>query len=642
LLTELAELCDYLQLGREIGVLPDELDPYGKKKAKVSLDVLKRLQHVKDGKYIVVAGITPTPLGEGKSTTTMGLVQALGSHLHKNVFACVRQPSQGPTFGIKGGAAGGGYAQVIPMEEFNLHLTGDIHAITAANNLLAAAIDARMFHESTQKDDALFNRLCPANKQGEVFIKDEFTRHRPLSAVQKRRLVRLGIPDVDDANQLTPEQRVKFSRLNIDPNTITWNRVIDTNDRFLRGIEIGLGPSEKGHTRKTQFDIAVASEIMAILALTTSLADMRERFARIVIGSDTEGKPVTADDLGVTDALTVLMRDTVRPNLMQTLEGTPVFVHAGPFANIAHGQSSILADKVALKLVGEHGYVVTEAGFGADIGMEKFFNIKCRYSGLKPSAVVIVATVRALKMHGGGPPVVAGAPLKHEYLDENLELVAGGCDTNLRKQIENANKFGVPVVVCVNKFSTDTDKELEMVVNKALSHGAKKAVVSSHWSEGGAGSVQLAQAIVDITSGPHPDFKYLYPLEMSLEDKIATIAREIYGADGIELSDEAREVSVFLMKFFFQKLKRYTQQGFGNLPICMAKTHLSLSHDPTKKGAPTSKYFTLPIRDVRASVGAGFIYPLVGEMTTMPGLSTRPCFFDITIDPETELIDGLF
>ncbi|KAK6759377.1 hypothetical protein RB195_021143 [Necator americanus] len=607
------------QLANEIGILPEELDPYGRKKAKISLDVLKRLQHVKDGKYVVVSAITPTPLGEGKSTTTMGLVQALGAHLHKNVFACVRQPSQGPTFGIKGGAAGGGYAQVIPMEEFNLHLTGDIHAITAANNLLAAAIDARMFHESTQKDEALFNRLCPKNKQGK----------RPLSAVQKRRLNRLGIPNVEDANELTPEQRVKFSRLNIDPNTITWNRVIDTNDRFLRGIEIGLSATEKGHSRRTQFDISVASEIMAILALTNSLGDMREQFGRIVFASDTEGNPVTADDLGVTDALTVLMRDTVRPNLMQTLEGTPVFVHAGPFANIAPGQSSILADKVALKLVGEHGYVITEAGFGADIGMEKFFDIKCRYSGLQPSAVVIVATVRALKMHGGGPPVAAGAPLSHEYLDENLELLAGGCDSNLRKQIENANLFDVPVVVCVNKFSTDTENELKMVVDKALSHGAKKAVVSSHWAEGGAGSVKLAEAIIDVTSGPNPHFKLLYPLEMSLEDKITKIAREIYGADGIELSEEARK-----------KLDRYTQQGFGKLPICMAKTHLSLSHDPTKKGAPTN--FTLPIRDVRASVGAGFIYPLVGEMTTMPGLSTRPCFFDITIDVETEQIDGLF
>ncbi|XGW12884.1 hypothetical protein V3C99_013492 [Haemonchus contortus] len=579
------------QLAEEIGILPEELDPYGKKKAKVSLGVLQRLENVKNGKYVVVTAITPTPLGEGKSTTTMGLVQALTAHLHKNSFACVRQPSQGPTFGIKGGAAGGGYAQVIPMEEFNLHLTGDIHAITAANNLLAAAIDARMFHESTQKDDALFNRLCPQNKQGQ----------RPLSAVQKRRLKRLGIPEVDDANKLSPEQR----------------------------IEIGLGPGEKGHARRTQFDITVASEIMAILALTTSLEDMRERISRIVVASDTNGKPVTADDIGVTDALTVLMRDTVRPNLMQTLEGTPVFVHAGPFANIAHGQSSILADKVALKLVGEDGYVITEAGFGADIGMEKFFDIKCRYSGLIPSAVVLVATIRALKMHGGGPPVVAGSPLSHVYLDENIGLVEKGCDSNLRKQIENANKFGVPVIVCVNKFATDTEREMKVVLKKALSYGAKRAVSSSHWSMGGAGAVQLAQAVVDVTTECPSDFKFLYPLKMSLELKIVRIACEIYGADGIELSSEAME-----------KVKRYEEQGFGELPICMAKTHLSLSHDPTKKGAP--KHFTLPIRDIRPSVGAGFVTPLVGEMMMMPGLSTRPCFFDITIDPVTELIDGLF
>ncbi|KAJ1365341.1 C-1-tetrahydrofolate synthase, cytoplasmic [Parelaphostrongylus tenuis] len=569
---------DIEQLAREVGILPEELDPYGRKKAKVSLNVLERLKHVKNGNYVVVAGITPTPLGEG-----------------------------------------GGYSQVIPMEEFNLHLTGDIHAITAANNLLAAAIDARMFHESTQSDQALFNRLYPANKKGE----------RPLSAVQKRRLARLKLPDVDDANLLNDDQRAQLSRLNINPDTITWNRVIDTNDRFLRGIEIGLAHTEKGHSRRTQFDITVASEIMAILALTTSLEDMRERFSKIVVASDMSGKPVTADDIGVTDALAVLMRDTVRPNLMQTLEGTPVFVHAGPFANIAHGQSSILADKVALKLVGDKGFVITEAGFGADIGMEKFFNIKCRYSGLDPSAVVLVATIRALKMHGGGPPVVAGSPLKYEYLKENIGLVQGGCDTNLKKQIENANKFGVPVVVCVNKFATDTDKELELVVNKAISYGASKAVVSNHWSAGGAGAIHLAQALVDVTSDFTPSFRFLYPLSMPLEEKMATIAREIYGADGIELSDEARK-----------KLNHYVQQGYSNLPVCMAKTQLSLSHDPTRKGAPTN--FTLPIRDVRVSIGAGFITPLAGEISTMPGLNTRPCFFDITIDPNTEEIDGLF
>uniref|UniRef100_F1KRW4 C-1-tetrahydrofolate synthase, cytoplasmic n=1 Tax=Ascaris suum TaxID=6253 RepID=F1KRW4_ASCSU len=605
-------------LAHEIGVLPSELDLYGKTKAKISLNILHRLQSHPNGKYVVVAGITPTPLGEGKSTTLLGLVQALCAHLHKNAFACVRQPSQGPTFGIKGGAAGGGYAQVIPMEEFNLHLTGDIHAITAANNLLAAAIDARMFHESTQSDEALFNRLVPADKKG--------VRH--LSAIQARRLERLGIAPVEDANQLTPDDRRRFARLNIDPKTITWNRVVDTNDRFLRQIEVGHGPQEKGHIRTCSFDISVASELMAILALTTSLEDMRDRIGKVVVASDMDGHPLTADDVGVTGALTVLMRDTIRPNLMQTLEGTPVFVHAGPFANIAHGQSSILADSVALKLVGKDGYVITEAGFGADIGMEKFFNIKCRYSKLVPNAVVLVATVRALKMHGGGPAVTPGAPLKHEYLNENVPLVEAGCDSNLRKQVENALKFGVPVVVCINKFASDTQAELDLVISKALSYGATGAVVSDHWARGGEGAMQLAKAVVDACSLPS-HFRFLYDLDQKLESKIEIIAKEIYGADKIEVLPAAKE-----------KLELFEKQGFGKLPICMAKTHLSLSHDPTKKGAPTG--FVLPIRDARASVGAGFIYPLCGDMQTMPGLSTRPCFFDIDIDPHTEQIDGLF
>merc|ERR1712241_87733 len=391
-------------LAKEIGLLPSEVDLYGKKKAKVSLSTLNRLSSRKDGKYVVVAGITPTPLGEGKSTTTIGLVQAIGSQLKKNVFACVRQPSQGPTFGIKGGAAGGGYSQVIPMDEFNLHLTGDIHAITAANNLLAAAIDARIFHESTQPLEAFYNRLVPRNKGSRVF-----------SEIQVRRLEKLGI-DKRDPDSLSTDEIRKFAFLDIDPSTITWQRVLDTNDRYLRKITVGQSPTEKGLTRETQFDITVASEIMAVLALTTSLADMRERLGKMVVASSKCGDPVTAEDLGVAGALTVLMKDAIRPNLMQTLEGTPVFVHAGPFANIAHGNSSILSDKISLKLVGDRGFVVTEAGFGADIGMEKLFNIKCRYSGLTPNAVVLVATVRALKMHGGGPPVVAGTPLKPEYI----------------------------------------------------------------------------------------------------------------------------------------------------------------------------------------------------------------------------------
>jgi len=606
---------DISVLAQEIGLLPSEVDLYGKKKAKVSLSTLNRLSSRKDGKYVVVAGITPTPLGEGKSTTTIGLVQAIGSQLKKNVFACVRQPSQGPTFGIKGGAAGGGYSQVIPMDEFNLHLTGDIHAITAANNLLAAQIDARMFHEQTQPLEAFYGRLVPKVKGT-----------RKFSPIQVRRLVKLGI-DKRDPDALTADEIRKFAFLDIDPSTITWQRVLDTNDRYLRKITVGQSPTEKGLTRETQFDITVASEIMAVLALTTSLADMRERLGKMVVASSKAGDPVTAEDLGVAGALTVLMKDAIRPNLMQTLEGTPVFVHAGPFANIAHGNSSILADKISLKLVGKDGFVVTEAGFGADIGMEKFFNIKCRYSGLVPHAVVLVATVRALKMHGGGPPVVAGTPLKPEYTQSNLPLVtAGFC--NLRKQIENANTFGVPVVVAINVFVTDTQEELDEMVRLSKEAGAFDAVLCRHWAEGGAGAVDLAKAVERATESPSK-FQFLYNLDLSIEDKIRTIAQKIYGAADIELLPEA-----------VTKIERYKRQGFGHLPICMAKTHLSFSADPTKKGAPTG--FTIPVRDVRASVGAGFLYPLVGTMSTMPGLPTRPCIYDIDLDLETEEVHGLF
>ncbi|XP_025105266.1 C-1-tetrahydrofolate synthase, cytoplasmic-like isoform X2 [Pomacea canaliculata] len=601
-------------LAREINLLSEEVDLYGKKKAKVSLKVLDRLAGQKDGKYIVVTGITPTPLGEGKSTTTVGLAQALGSQLKKNVFACVRQPSQGPTFGIKGGAAGGGYSQVIPMEEFNLHLTGDIHAITAANNLLAAAIDARIFHEATQSDEALYKRLVPS-KDG----KREFCK------IQLGRLQRLGITKTSP-KELTAEEVKKFVRLDIDKDTITWQRVMDTNDRFLRKITIGQGPEEKGMTRETQFDITVASEIMAILALTTDLRDMRRRLGIMVVASSKSGDPVTADDLGIGGALTVLMKDAIRPNLMQTLEGTPVFVHAGPFANIAHGNSSILADKLALKIVGENGFVVTEAGFGADIGMEKFFNIKSRYSGLTPNAAVLVATIRALKMHGGGPTVTAGMPLPKEYTEENVKLVEEGC-SNLMKQIENARFFGVPVVVAVNAFATDTPDELEAVLRIARSSGAFDAVICNHWAKGGAGAVELAEAVQRAAEQPS-NFQFLYDVKLPIEEKIEIIAKKIYGADGIELQPLAQE-----------QIARYKRQGFNDLPICMAKTHLSLTHMPEKKGAP--KGFVLPIREVRASIGAGFIYPLVGKMSTMPGLPTRPCFYDIDIDPDTEEIVGL-
>uniref|UniRef100_A0A8C2ZUV5 formate--tetrahydrofolate ligase n=1 Tax=Cyclopterus lumpus TaxID=8103 RepID=A0A8C2ZUV5_CYCLU len=573
------------QLAEEIGLLPEELEAYGRSKAKVRLSLLDRLHKQPDGKYVLVAGITPTPLGEGKSTVTIGLVQALSAHLKLNSFACLRQPSQGPTFGVKGGAAGGGYAQVIPMEEFNLHLTGDIHAITAANNLVAAAIDARMLHEATQSDKALFNRLVPS-----------VNGVRRFSPIQISRLHRLGINKIDPAS-LTPQDVSTFVRLDLDPSKITWQRVVDTNDRFLRKITVGQASTEKGQMRETGFDIAVASEIMAILALADSLEDMRTRLARMVVGTSRSGQPVTAEDLGVSGALVVLMKDAIKPTLMQTLEGTPVFVHAGPFANIAHGNSSVLADKLALKLVGRDGFVVTEAGFGADIGMEKFFNIKCRTSGLRPDVVVLVATVRALKMHGGGSNYVWLSPI-HSFSD----------------------------VVELNNQCTDA--EIELVCQMAKESGASDAVPCHHWAQGGRGSLDLARAVNEAASRPS-NFQFLYNIEMPIVEKIRTIATKVYGADDIELSPEA-----------VAKIDYYNQQGYGSLPICMAKTHLSLSHMPDKKGVPTG--FVLPIRDVRASIGAGFIYPLVGTMSTMPGLPTRPCFYDIDLDPVTEEITGLF
>jgi methylenetetrahydrofolate dehydrogenase (NADP+) / methenyltetrahydrofolate cyclohydrolase / formyltetrahydrofolate synthetase len=600
-------------VAESVGLLPDELELQGNFKAKVRLEVLERLKDVPNGKYIDVTAITPTPLGEGKSTTMVGLSQALGAHLGKKVFTCIRQPSQGPTFGIKGGAAGGGYSQVVPMEDFNLHLTGDIHAITAANNLATAAIDARMFHESYQSDDRLFNALCPPDKTGQ----------RSFAPSMLKRLAKLGI-NKTDPNELTEEEISRFVRLDIDPESITMRRVVDTNDRFLREITIGQGPDEKGFTRKTGFDITVASEIMAILALTTDLADMRERFGRIVIGTSRSGEAVTAEDLGVAGAMTVLMKDAIKPTLMQTLEDTPVFVHAGPFANIAHGNSSIIADKIALKLA---DYVVTESGFGADIGMEKFFNIKCRYSGLIPNVVVLVATVRALKMHGGGPKVVAGKPLAVEYTEENLELLKAGLG-NLQVHIKNALRFGIPVVVAVNSFATDTQAEVELVRKAAVEAGAEDAVVARHWMEGGAGAVALGEAVVKAAEKPS-NFQFLYSLDLPIKDKIEIICKEIYGADGVDYSPEAEA-----------KIETYTRLGFDKLPMCMAKTHLSLSHDASLKGVP--KGFRVPIRDVRASVGAGFLYPLLGTMRTMPGLPTRPVYYDVDLDLETGQVIGLF
>ena len=600
-------------VAEEMGILAEELELYGPYKAKVKLEVLERLKDRPNGMYVDVTAITPTPLGEGKTTTTVGLSQALGAHLGKKVITVIRQPSQGPTFGIKGGAAGGGYSQIIPMEDFNLHLTGDIHAITAAHNLCSAALDARMLHESLQDDTKLFDALCPPDKKGQ----------RKFSPSMLRRLKKLGIARTDP-NTLTPEQRSRFARLDIDPNGVTWRRVIDVNDRFLREIMVGLGKEEQGFEHRSGYDITVASEIMAILALTTDLRDMRERLGAMVVATDKKGNAVTAEDLGVAGAMTVLMKDAIKPNLMQTLEGTPAFVHAGPFANIAHGQSSIIADKIALKLA---DYVVTESGFGADIGMEKFFDIKCRYSGLIPQVVVLVATVRALKMHGGGPKVVAGKPLASEYTDENLELLKKGIP-NMARHIQNALKFGVNVVVAVNSFASDTPAEVELVRKAALESGAMDAVVCTHWMEGGTGALALAEAVVKAAEKPS-HFKFLYPLELSIKEKIETVCREIYGADGVDYSAEAEE-----------KIKLYTKLGFDKLPLCMAKTHLSLSADASLKGVP--KGFRIPVRDIRASVGAGFLYPLLGEMRTMPGLPTRPVFYDVDLDLETGKVVGLF
>ncbi len=601
-------------VAEELGLLPEEIEFYGPYKAKVKLDVLERLKDVPNGKYVDVTAITPTPLGEGKTTTTIGLSQALGAHLGKTVMTAIRQPSQGPTFGIKGGAAGGGYSQVVPMEDFNLHLTGDIHAITAANNLMAAAIDVRMLHEKEATDEQLFNRLFPPDKEGK--------RHFSRNMLARRK--KLGI-DKTNPEDMTPEERSRFVRLDIDPASITWRRVIDTSDRFLRGITVGKGAEEKGMERDTGFDITVASEIMAILALTSSLADMRRRLGEIVIGTNRKGEAINADDIGVAGALTVLMRDAIKPTLMQTLEGTPVFVHAGPFANIAHGNSSILADKIGLKLA---DYVVTESGFGSDMGMEKFLDIKCRYSGLVPNVVVMVATVRALKMHGGGPKVVAGRPLDKAYTEENLDLLSKGLD-NLLAHIKIAGHYNVPVVIAINQFKTDTSAELALIRKVAIEKGgAEDAVICRHWELGGEGAVDLANAVVKAAEKPSK-FQFLYDANLPIKEKIEIIAREVYGADGVDYLPEAEA-----------RIADYTRLGFDKLPICMAKTHLSLSHDVNLKGVP--KGFRIPVRDVRASVGAGFLYPLLGTMSTMPGLPTRPAFFDVDVDLETGQVVGLF
>lgn len=580
-------------LAAEIGVMPEELELHGAYKAKVSLDILSRLEGRENGKYVIVTGITPTPAGEGKSTTTYGLVQALGAHLGRKAFACVRQPSQGPTFGIKGGAAGGGYSQCIPMDEFNLHMTGDIHAIGAANNLLAAAIDTRIFHEATQKDKALYSRLVPVKKGV-----------RKFAPVMFRRLRKLGI-DKTDPDALTDEEIHRFARLDIDRDSITWQRVLDVNDRFLRAITIGEGPNEKGMVRKTGFDITVASECMSVLALSRDLRDMRERLGAMVVASSVQGEPITADDIGIGGALTVLMKDAIKPNLMQTLEGTPVFVHAGPFANISIGQSSVLADRIALKL---GDYCVTEAGFSSEIGLEKFCNIKCRTSGLAPDCAVLVATVQALKMHGQGD-------------------LARGCE-NMERHVQNCQKFGIPVVVAINRFATDTPEEIALIRERAKAAGADDAVPTFHWAQGGAGARDLAEAVVR-ASERESHFSYLYDAEsMDIRSKIDKIARDMYGARAVEFSDLANE-----------RIDRLTQQGYGGLPVCIAKTQYSLSADPELKNAPRD--FVVPIRDIRLSAGAGFVYPLTGAIQTIPGLPTAPAYLNIDVDDDGEVV-GLF
>ncbi|KAF8759700.1 FTHFS protein [Rhizoctonia solani] len=580
---------DVAVLANEIGIRATELESYGRYKAKVELSILDRLAHRKNGKYVVVSGITPTPLGEGKSTTTIGLVQALGAHLGRPAFACVRQPSQGPTFGIKGGAAGGGYSQVFPMDEFNLHLTGDIHAVTAANNLLAAALDARIFHEATTPDKSLYNRLVPPKKGVRTFA--------PLML---KRLQKLGITSTSP-DELTPEEARKFSRLDVDLETITWNRVLDVNDRFLRKITVGQNPTEMGHTRETGFDISVASECMAVLALSNSLADMRDRLGRMVVATSKNGDPITADDVGVGGALAVLMKDAIKPNLMQTLEGTPVFVHAGPFANIAHGNSSILADRVALKLAGteegdsseREGYVLTEGGFGADMGMEKFCNIKCRISGLVPDAtVLLLQRLGHSRCTAGAPDVTPGKPLHDTYLKEDLVTLKEGCK-NLGKHIQNAKAFGVKVVVAVNQFSTDTPAELELVKSEALSFGADAAVVSNHWAKGGAGARDLAEALIQTC------------------ESIA-IATKVYGADGIELSELAAK-----------QIATYEAQGYGNLPRSPEWWDSLFQSEPL--GCAASR----------------LLVSSPWDMQTMPGLGTRPGFWEVGLDEKGQVV-GLF
>ena len=551
-----AKLKPLTEIAGGIGIGKHLLEPYGDSVAKIKLEAIEELSDRPKAKYVVVSAITPTPLGEGKTTTTVGLGQAF-SHIGKTATVAVRQPAMGPTFGIKGGAAGGGYSQVVPMEMLNLHLTGDTHAVTSAHNLLAAMLDNHIH----QNDDFF----------------------------------------------------------HVDRHSVTWRRVLDVNDRALRNIIVGLGPRADGIPRETGFDITAASEVMAILALSTSLKDLRERLGRIVIGSTVEGEPITAEDLKAAGAMAVMLREAIKPNLMQTLENTPVLVHAGPFGNIATGNSSIMADRIGIR---GGDYLITEAGFGADMGAERFFNIKCRYSGLKADAAVLVATVRALKAHSGRFKIVAGRPLPPELLEENPEDVLAGAD-NLRKQIENIRLHGVSPVVAINAFPTDHDSEHDAIREIAEEMGVRVALCN-HFSEGGAGATELAEAVAEAAE-EETEFRFLYPEEASLREKIEAIATKVYGADGVAYDMKAS-----------QQLDSYEKNGFGKLPICMAKTHLSISSDPTLLGAP--KGWTLPVREVRASVGAGFIYPLCGEMRTMPGLSASPAATHIDIDDNGEIV----
>ena len=548
-------------IASQIGIKEDELEFYGKYKAKISLSILDRLKNKSQGKYIDVTAITPTPLGEGKTVTTIGLSLGLAK-LGKKVITTLRQPSMGPVFGIKGGAAGGGYSQVLPMEDINLHFTGDIHAVGAANNLLAAFID---------------NHLLKGNALG------------------------------------------------IDPDSIVTRRCVDISDRALRQIKIGLGGKENGIPRDTGFDITVASEVMAILALAESLTDLRKRLARKVVATARNGKPVTAEDLKCAGAMAVLLKDALKPNLIQTTENTPCIMHAGPFANIAHGNNSVLADMIALKL---GDYVVTESGFGADCGAEKFANIKCRSKGLKPpDGMVLVCTVKALKMHGGGFEAIPGKPLDMDLVKkENVEAVVKGAG-NLVKHIENIKLFNVPVVVAINRFLYDTEKEINAIKDIAKKAGAMDVVISDVWEKGGEGGKDLAQAVLKMCE-QKSKFKFLYPLDVPIKEKIERIAKKIYGAKDVEYSEEAEK-----------KIDYYTKQGYDKLPMNMAKTHLSLSHDPKLKGRPSE--FTLPIRDVRISAGAGFLYPLCGTMRTMPGLPSVPAGTKVDIDKDGK-IKGLF